>query len=1527
MIKRHNWLVILLILAFVAGMLPAGNPPAYAGVEKTVKKIEVQNTVVTDVYETHRVVRGFSETDISPNFFDNEWTRWINGDADPMTIGTSSGEKFSGLDEAEKNYLKTLTGLAANTEQYIDLHDHVTSTARFTDTTSETVTGQDEKTEIEDLELTIIITHTVTTYKTVTHTSFAIVHSIYEGDSLPGLEPATDLSASDLDGTQPGVDGRDFHITWTPSATPEVTSQKLYILPASALLDSSTQNPVAVFDDNTTSSWTGGESLTTDSAGVPLAAGDYMIYVFSIKSPNEIQTGVNLTVAGETQPSSSGIIYVKHDAAGANNGTSWTDAFTTLQAALDVASAGKKIWVAAGTYYPTSYYGLERDDRYKQFRMKNGVAIYGGFAGSEEPDFDLDGRNFAVHETILSGDIGQNDVITDGVISNNGENSYHVFYHSELDLDSSAVLDGFTITGGNADGPASENGENLGGGMYNYMSSPSLSNLTFSRNSTSLFGGGMFNQKCSPSLVKVTFNDNRAKCGAGMFNAEDGNPTLTDLAFNNNVATLNGGGMQNENNSITINGAVFNNNQAIMGGGMHDWNNVQKPGARVLNNVTFNSNASTSEGGGMYIDSVGFTLNNVSFNGNSSGKWGGGLFIFASPVSALNQTTFDSNTASEYGGGIYNFSGSLTLDDVAFHNNRAQLHGGGLHNYMSPSLKLKDAVFDQNQAQENGGGIYSIRCNPSFTNVTFSGNSAKNGGGVCCDESDGPSFTNVVFKGNTAVEDGGGMFNDLSSPALTNATFSGNAAKNGGGMRNHGSGSTIANCVLWGNSAEVGGSQLLNTRTSPASPYFPTISHSLVEGCGGSGTGWNPDLGDDGGYNLDSDPLFVDAVAGNLRLQAASPAIDGGDNAALPAGVTTDLDGSPRIANDIVDMGAYEYQGAPVNTYTLTLYADPAAGGTAIDETDDGPYPVDTAVKVAAAANSGYRFVNWTVDDIVVSTSATFEYTMPARDVVLVANFASTMPQSVSIFVSASPAEGGSVGGGGTYQSGQSVTVTAAPQTGYSFVNWTEGESVVSITAEYTFTAFDDHILVAHFAPTAPQSISIAVSASPAEGGSVSGGGTYQNGQWVTVTAAPQTGYGFVNWTEGESVVSTNAEYSFAAETDRALVAHFAPIIPQSVSIFVSASPAEGGSVSGGGTYQSGQSVTVTAAPQSGYSFVNWTEGESVVSTNAEYSFAAETDRALVAHFEPIVVPSRYSLTIEKEGNGRVDASPAPGEDGKYSAGQEVQLTATSDPGWKFVKWDIDGVTATTSTVSVVMSADKRVQANFQTAPPPSGGNGGGGGGSPPQPNEPVKPPAEPEVEAPTVEEPTDLAGHWAHGCVIALLQHGIIEGYPDGTIRPENEITRAEAAVLLVSALGLTDYQPQSMEKPYQDEIPDWARKAILTAAEKGLMKGYPDGTFKPDQRITRAEMCAALMQAFPRTTPAGFVLGFTDAGSIPDWARTFVAAAVSNGVVSGYPDNTFRPNNNIKRGEVFSIICRLMGYHGVEQHLGARDKSARMT
>ncbi len=186
---------------------------------------------------------------------------------------------------------------------------------------------------------------------------------------------------------------------------------------------------------------------------------------------------------------------------------------------------------------------------------------------------------------------------------------------------------------------------------------------------------------------------------------------------------------------------------------------------------------------------------------------------------------------------------------------------------------------------DSGGGMVNVNSSPSLTNVTFSNNTAYYGGGMYNEYNSSPSLTNVTFSGNSADNDGGGMYN----------------------VRNEvGSNPSLVNVILWGDSA-ANGAEIFNDPSST-----PSISYSDIQGCGGSGAGWDTACGVDGGNNIDADPLFVDAANGNLRLGFGSPAIDAGNNAAVPSGVTTDLDGLPRFSDGdgdgaaAVEMGAYE---------------------------------------------------------------------------------------------------------------------------------------------------------------------------------------------------------------------------------------------------------------------------------------------------------------------------------------------------------------------------------------------------------------------------------------------------------------------------------------------------------------------------------------------------------------------------------------------------------------------------------------------
>jgi hypothetical protein len=180
-------------------------------------------------------------------------------------------------------------------------------------------------------------------------------------------------------------------------------------------------------------------------------------------------------------------------------------------------------------------------------------------------------------------------------------------------------------------------------------------------------------------------------------------------------------------------------------------------------------------------------------------------------------------------------------------------------------------------------------------------------------------------------------------------------------------------------------------------------------------------------------------------------------------------------------------------------------------------------------------------------------------------------------------------------------------------------------------------------------------------------------------------------------------------------------------------------------------------------------------------------------------------------------------------------------------------------------------------------------------------------VEEPLEEYP-DIGSHWAHDCIAALLQHGIIHGYPDGTIRPDNYITRAEAAVLVANALKLGEKEGTL---PYVDPIPAWAQGYILSATEKDVFEGYPGNVFNPDSYITREEMAAVLIRAFDKKAIDGTELIFKDTDDIGKWAEEYVKAGVDNSVITGYPDNTFKPEDKVTRAEAFTMICKLLGYH----------------
>lgn len=367
-----------------------------------------------------------------------------------------------------------------------------------------------------------------------------------------------------------------------------------------------------------------------------------------------------------------------------------------------------------------------------------------------------------------------------------------------------------------------------------------------------------------------------------------------------------------------------------------------------------------------------------------------------------------------------------------------------------------------------------------------------------------------------------------------------------------------------------------------------------------------------------------------------------------------------------------------LNTYTIATTANPSAGGT-VSGADT--YSYGESCTVTATANTGYTFSNWTENGNIVSTNASYTFTVEGNRN-LVANFSNI---TYTITVSANPSNSGNATGGGTYNHGQSCTVIATSADGYTFTNWTENGSVVSTNANYTFTVTGDRTLVANFEEQAPDTYNINVSPNPNVGGTVTGGGNYQQGARCTVTATANEGYTFIKWTENGNQVSTNASYTFTVTSNRNLVAEFQI---QSYTISATVNPSNSGVVTGAGDYDYGQSCTLLATANEGYTFINWTEDGNVVSTNANYIFTVSGSRELIANFST----NAYTITVTA---APVEGGTVTGE-GNYEYGATCTLTATANYEYTFVKWTKNGEEVSTeATFTFTVTASEDYVAHF----------------------------------------------------------------------------------------------------------------------------------------------------------------------------------------------------------------------------------------
>lgn len=329
-------------------------------------------------------------------------------------------------------------------------------------------------------------------------------------------------------------------------------------------------------------------------------------------------------------------------------GLSWATAFNDVQSALSSASSGDRIFVAAGTYNPTQLYDISAettstsDPRRAVFRVPDGVELYGGLAGTETGTIDqavLDARDFSTNETILSGDFDNDDLVSGSsttlTITNNTENAYHIFFFKNSS--SATVVDGFTITGGNAN--QGTNFDSFGGAFvmngtgFGNPASPTLRNCIITANVAQDNGGAVYlmGDGTAPSFTNCTFskNENTSNSGGAIFD-DGGQSSFTDCEFSGNNTTGSGGAIYTRGNNLSFTNCIFSENAATSdGGAVYSIGALDGISNSTFVNCSFSGNAASDDGGAMYNYGDGGqatpTLTNCTFSGNHASDQGGAI--------------------------------------------------------------------------------------------------------------------------------------------------------------------------------------------------------------------------------------------------------------------------------------------------------------------------------------------------------------------------------------------------------------------------------------------------------------------------------------------------------------------------------------------------------------------------------------------------------------------------------------------------------------------------------------------------------------------------------------------------------------------------------------------------------------------------------------------------------------------------------------------------------------------------------------
>jgi hypothetical protein len=574
-----------------------------------------------------------------------------------------------------------------------------------------------------------------------------------------------------------------------------------------------------------------------------------------------------------------------------------------------------------------------------------------------------------------------------------------------------------------------------------------INNSTISGNTSSSNGGGINNASGSLTINNSTISGNISYGNSGGIYNASGSVTIVDSTISSNS-----GGIYNDSGNVTINNGTISDNSV---GGIYN-----ASGSMIINNSTISN---TSGGSGIYNASDNMIINNTKISNTSPG-----------------------------GSGIYNAdSGKITVDNSTIFGNS----GGGISN--TSSLTVNNSTISGNTSSD-GGGIYNTSGSLTINNSTISGNTSYSYGGGIYNTSGSLTINNSTISGNTSSY-AGGIYNTSGSLTINNSTISGNTSSSssyysysyGGGIYSDGK-LSIGNSLIAGNSA-ANGSEIYMTLAS----NFSSLGYNLF--------GQNRNSGLYGATPAATDIILVGDITTAIApladnggptqthlLTALSQALDAGSNSLIPAEITTDQRGAPRIEYGVVDIGAVEGTEAFVATTASTfdilinkvgngIITSNPIGMTCNSTTCTGTFDAGTLVKLTAKPATGYTFSGWSgggcsgtgICSVNMTAAQTIKATFTAAPVTL---YSLSINKSGNGSVTSNPT---GINCGSTcsakFAKGKVVTLNAKPDADATFVSWSGCAPIAANPLQCRIIVSSNKIVTATFSAknTAAADISV----------------------------------------------------------------------------------------------------------------------------------------------------------------------------------------------------------------------------------------------------------------------------------------------------------------------------------------------------------------------------------------------------------------------------------------------------------------------